>query len=256
MPRKWIRFERRHVTAFGTVENDAVTVCTGDMFDRPVSSGETLPLSEVKVLTPCTPGKLIGLWNNFHARAAKEGLTRPEHPLYFIKADSCYAAHRTAIRQPAGYTGPVVFEGELGVVIGRRCRDVSVEDAEQYIFGYTCVNDVTARQILKSDPSFVQWSRAKSFDTFGPFGPWIVSGIEPDALTVRTLVNGTVRQDYPVADMFFRPREIVARLSRDMTLNPGDVIACGTSLGAGALTRGDTVEVVIDGVGTLTNFFE
>lgn len=256
MPVRWTRFEHRDVTGFGTVENDVVSVWTGEMFGEPVRSDRTLPLAEVKVLAPCTPGKLIGLWNNFHARAAKEGLSRPEHPLYFIKADNCYAAHRSTIRQPAHYGGAVVFEGELGVVIGRRCREVSVEEAEQYIFGYTCVNDVTARQILKSDPSFVQWSRAKSFDTFGPFGPWIVSGIEPDALTVRTLVNGAVRQDYPVADMFFRPREIVARLSRDMTLNPGDVIACGTSLGAAALSRGDTVEIVIDGIGTLTNFFE
>ena len=117
------------------------------------------------------------------------------------------------------------------------------------------MNDVTARDILRSDPSFPQWSRAKSFDSFGPFGPVIATGVEPDALTVRTLVNGEERQNYPVSDMFYRPRAIVSRLSQDMTLMPGDVIACGTSLGAGSILEGDLVEIVIDGVGSLANRF-
>jgi 2-keto-4-pentenoate hydratase/2-oxohepta-3-ene-1,7-dioic acid hydratase in catechol pathway len=149
----------------------------------------------------------------------------------------------------------VVFEGELGVVIGKPCRNVSETEADQYVFGYTCVNDVTARQILRSDPSFPQWSRAKSFDSFGPFGPLIATGLEPDALTVRTLVNGEEKQNYPVADMFFRPRAIVSLLSRDMTLMPGDIIACGTSLGAGPIQEGDLVEIEIEGVGRLSNRF-
>jgi 2-keto-4-pentenoate hydratase/2-oxohepta-3-ene-1,7-dioic acid hydratase in catechol pathway len=199
-----MRFGCQDVTGFGTIEDDLVTVWNGVTFDRPVRSRRTLALADARLLTPCTPGKLVGLWNNFRARASKEGLTRPEHPLYFIKADNWHAADRTPIRQPARYDGPDVFEGELGVVIGRRCSNVSVEDAERHIFGYTCLNDVTARDVLKRDPSFVQWARAKSFDTVGPFGPWIVSGIDADALTVRTLVNGTVKQDYPVADMFYR----------------------------------------------------
>ncbi len=256
MTTRWIRFEHHGDIGFGYVEGDAVTVCDGNLFLDPTPGNRAIPLAGVKLLPPCQPGKLIGLWNNFQARAAKEGLSKPEHPLYFIKADNCYTAHRMPILQPEGYAGPVVFEGELGVVIGRRCRNIALEDADRYIFGYTCVNDVTARDILKCDPSFVQWSRAKSFDSFGPIGPWIATGVEPDGLTVRTLVNGQARQDYPVADMFYRPREIVALLSRDMTLNPGDVIACGTSLGAGPLGRGDTVEVVIEGVGTLSNQFE
>ncbi len=256
MPTTWVRFEYQGVTGFGTVEDDVISVYSGDMFANPTRTRQTLALPGAKLLMPCTPGKMIGLWNNFQARAAKEGLVRPEHPLYFLKANNCLSAHLAPIRQPARYAGPVVFEGELGVVIGRTASNVALEEAERYIFGYTCVNDLTARDILKRDPSFVQWTRAKSFDGFGPFGPWIVSGLEPDGLTVRTVVNGEVRQDYPVADMFYRPREIVALLSRDMTLFPGDVIACGTSLGAGPLARGDSVEIVIDGIGTLRNRFE
>ncbi|UCH52811.1 MAG: fumarylacetoacetate hydrolase family protein [Pseudomonadota bacterium] len=256
MGKRWMRFTHNGANGFGLVEGEAVAVCSGDMFGEAKPTSRSLALADIQFDPPCAPGKMIGLWNNFHARAAKEGLSRPEHPLYFIKTTNCYAAHQAVIRQPVTYQGPVVFEGELGVVIGKTCRNVSVEAANGYIFGYTSVNDVTAREVLKRDPSFTQWSRAKSFDTFGPFGPWIVTGIDPDGLTVRTLVNGEVRQDYPVADMFFRPREIVSLLSRDMTLHPGDLIACGTSLGAGELKSGDTVAVAIDGVGTLSNRFE
>lgn len=253
MSSTWVRFAHAGSTAYGRVEGGTVMRCRGNLFDPGEALGEPLPLAELSLLTPCVPGKFIGLWNNFQSRAAHEGWARPEHPLYFVKTDNCYAAHRDAIVRPRHYDGPVVFEGELGIVIGRTCRDIEVADADQYIFGYTCVNDVTARAILKCDPSFPQWSRAKSFDSFGPFGPQIVSGLDPDTLQVRTRVNGKLLQDYPVSDMFFRPREIVARLSRDMTLSPGDLIACGTSLGAGPLTSGDVVEVEIAGVGTLSN---
>ena len=227
----------------------------GAKVGAPAATGERIPLAEVSLLTPCVPRKLIGLWNNFQARATHEGWARPEHPLYFIKTDSCYAAHGETIRQPRHYDGPVVFEGELGIVIGRPCHDIEAAEADDFIFGYTCVNDVTARSILKCDPSFPQWSRAKSFDSFGPFGPQIACGLDPDTLRVQTRVNGVLLQDYPVADMFFGPREIVACLSRDMTLSPGDVIACGTSLGAGPLASGDEVEVAIVGIGALRNRF-
>ncbi|MCS6786720.1 MAG: fumarylacetoacetate hydrolase family protein [Thiobacillaceae bacterium] len=255
MTETWLRFEHGGRIGFGRLQEGDIHIHHGDLFGQQRPSQERLPLHAVRLLPPCQPGKFIGLWNNFAERAAYEGLSMPAHPLYFFKADSCVIAHGQSIRQPASYSGPVVFEGELGVVIGRPCRMIEASQADDYIFGYTCVNDVTARGILKSDPSFVQWSRAKGFDTFGPIGPWIVRGIDPDGLRVRTLVNGAVKQDYPVADMFYRPREIVALLSRDMTLMPGDVIACGTSLGADALNPGDTVEIDIEGIGRLSNRF-
>jgi 2-keto-4-pentenoate hydratase/2-oxohepta-3-ene-1,7-dioic acid hydratase in catechol pathway len=251
----WLRFEHAKRILFGELVGDRVRVYSGELFGVRAPTGEELALAEVRLLTPCQPGKLLGLWNNFHERAAVEKLTRPEHPLYFVKTDNCYLAGGQDIRRPAGYDGPVVFEGELGVVIGSECRNVAEDDAERHIFGYTCVNDVTARTILRSDPSFPQWVRAKSFDTFGVFGPVIATGIATDGLRVRTLVDGTEKQNYPVADMFFSPRQIVARISRDMTLRPGDVIACGTSVGTDAMAAGCSVEVRIDGIGTLRNRF-
>lgn len=251
----WLRFLHRGTTKFGMFDKDTIEVCAGDPFAGAQPTGEHLTLAAVTLLPPCQPTKMIGLWNNFAARAEAEKLQRPEHPLWFVKTNNCFIAHGEMIRRPTDYQGPVVFEGELGIVIGKPCRSVSEAESEDHIFGYTCVNDVTARQILRNDPSFPQWSRAKSFDTFGPFGPVIAAGIEPDTLTVRTLVNGEERQNYLVTDMFFRPRAIVSRLSQDMTLMPGDIIACGTSLGAGPIEEGDLVEVEIEGVGRLANRF-
>ena len=251
----WLRFEAAGVEHFGTLENEIVTVWIGNMFADPHATAQQFALAEVRILMPCRPSKMIGLWNNFHERATKEGLHRPEHPLYFLKSSNCFAGHGDTIRRPAGYHDAVVFEAELGIVIGRRCKAVTVAEAPAAIFGYTCVNDVTARDVMRLDPAFVHWTRAKSFDTFGVFGPVIATGLDPASLRVGAVISGEARQDYPVSDMFFSPAEIVCRISHDMTLEAGDVIACGTSVGAGPLAAGDTVEVVIDGIGRLVNTF-
>jgi 2-keto-4-pentenoate hydratase/2-oxohepta-3-ene-1,7-dioic acid hydratase in catechol pathway len=252
----WVRFAAGQRTAFGELQGDFIRVHAGDLFGEHGPTAETCRLNEVTLLAPCRPGKFVGLWNNFRERAAREGLTRPAHPLYFVKTDNCYLDPGATIRQPASYDGPVVFEGELGIVIGAACRSVDEAAAGCCIFGYTCVNDVTARGVLKADPSFPQWVRAKSYDTFGPIGPAIATGIDPDALVVRTRVNGVQKQCYPVADMFYLPHQIVSRLSHDMTLQAGDVIACGTSLGVEPMPSGCTVDVDIDGIGVLRNRFE
>jgi 2-keto-4-pentenoate hydratase/2-oxohepta-3-ene-1,7-dioic acid hydratase in catechol pathway len=249
----WLRFEAEGVQRFGTLSGESIDEFSGSMFAEHHQTGRRFDFSRVRLLTPTLPTKMIGLWNNFHERARVENLHRPEHPLYFLKASNCFAAHGEPIRRPTGYSGRIVFEGELGIVIGRRCADVTPEQARDAIFGYTCVNDVTARDVLRADPSFVQWTRAKSFDTFGIFGPWIVTGIDPLELRVRAVVAGQQRQDYAVADMFFPPVEIVSCISRDMTLEAGDVIACGTSVGAGEMQDGDSVEIAIDGIGVLAN---
>jgi 2-keto-4-pentenoate hydratase/2-oxohepta-3-ene-1,7-dioic acid hydratase in catechol pathway len=141
-------------------------------------------------------------------------------------------------------------------VIGKRCTGVDEAHAGEYIFGYTCVNDVTAFDLINADPSFAQWTRAKSFDTFGVFGPVIATGLDPDTLTIRAILDGDERQNYPASDMIMKPARLVSAISRDMTLMPGDVIACGTSIGAGKMKPGSTIEVAIDGIGTLTNRFE
>jgi len=252
----WIRFLHDETERFGTLEGDEINVHEGDMFDEPRPAGLSVPLQDVTLLTPTRPTKMIGLWNNFHAAAEKNGWEIPENPLYFIKPPSCYLASGATIRRPPSYEGRVVYEGELGIVIGRSCTAVAEDEAADCIFGYTCINDVTALQILNQDPAFAQWTRAKSFDTFGPFGPVVATDVDPAELTVRTLLNGRERQNYPVSDMIFPPQALVSRISHDMSLHPGDIIACGTSLGVLPMKPGSTVDIVIDGVGTLSNTFE
>jgi 2-keto-4-pentenoate hydratase/2-oxohepta-3-ene-1,7-dioic acid hydratase in catechol pathway len=199
---------------------------------------------------------MIALWNNFHALAAKLGNPVPAEPLYFMKANSSYLATGQTIRMPKSYSGKVVYEGELGIVIGRTCRGVAESEAHRHIFGYTCINDVTAADILGRESTFVQWTRAKSFDTFGVFGPVVATGLDPMKLSIRTVLNDQERQHYPVADMVFPPAKLVSLISQDITLDPGDVIACGTSIGVGSMKPGSTVAVSIEGIGTLTNRFE
>jgi 2-keto-4-pentenoate hydratase/2-oxohepta-3-ene-1,7-dioic acid hydratase in catechol pathway len=252
----WIRFEHGGRTGFGTLEDDTITVHRGDMFASPVATGDKLSLGAVKLLTPCAPSKMVALWNNFHQLAAKLGNPEPAEPLYFLKGNNSFLAHGETIRKPAAYDGKVVYEGELGVVIGKRASHVSEADAAAHIFGYTCINDVTAAELINKDATFAQWTRAKSFDTFGVFGPAIATGVEPSGLTIRLVLNEQERQNYPVADMIFAPARLVSLISRDMTLEPGDVIACGTSVGVGSMKPGSAVSVSIDGVGTLTNRYE
>jgi 2-keto-4-pentenoate hydratase/2-oxohepta-3-ene-1,7-dioic acid hydratase in catechol pathway len=226
------------------------------MFASPKASGKSLPLSDVALLTPTQPSKMVALWNNFHALAAKLGNPEPPEPLYFLKGNNSFLAHGGVIRAPASYTGKVVYEGELGIVIGMSCRAVSEAAAQNYIFGYTCINDVTASELINRDATFAQWTRAKSFDTFGVFGPAIATGLDPAQLNVRLVLNDQERQNYPVGDMIFAPHRLVSLISQDMTLEAGDVIACGTSVGVGSMKPGSTVSVVIDGIGTLTNRYE
>ncbi len=251
----WIRYEAGGQAGFGLLEGQNIAVCQGDMFGKCERTGQTLLLSEVTTLLPCLPSKFIGLWNNYHAQATKQNLSLPAEPLYFIKAPSSYCAHGQPFRGPASYDGRVVYEGELGLVIGNICKNVDVGAANEVIFGVTCVNDVTALDLLTRDASFAQWTRAKSFDTFGIFGPVIATGLDLNSLHVRTLVNGRERQNYPCADMIFSPAQIVSALSREMTLYPGDVIACGTSVGVLPIKPGTVVEVSIDGIGVLRNTF-
>src|SRR5262245_60973353 len=253
----WIRFEKNGATGFGTLEGEIISVHSGDMFAGPKPTGEKVALKDVKVLTPCVPSKMICLWNNFHQLAAKNDFQRPAEPLYFLKAPNAYHPAGEPIRRPPTYEGRIVYEGELGVVIGKKCFNISEAEAKDVVFGYTCVNDVTAVDLMKKFPTFDQWTRAKSFDTFGVFGPAIATGVDPEKLVIRTILNGKEVQNYPVADMSFPPYKLVAAVSKDMTLMPGDIIACGTSLGAGAMAAAsNAVEIVIDGVGTLSNRFD
>jgi 2-keto-4-pentenoate hydratase/2-oxohepta-3-ene-1,7-dioic acid hydratase in catechol pathway len=231
-------------------------VHSGDMFEHASATGESIALADAKLLTPVVPGKMVALVDNYRALVAKLGHAVPAEPLYFLKAGSSFLAGGETIRMPRSYSGKVIYEGELGIVIGRRLSQASEAEAGEGIFGYTCINDVTAIEIIARDPGFAQWTRAKSFDTFGVFGPVIATGIDPSTLVVKTILNDQERQNYPVADIIFPPARLASLISRDMTLEPGDVIACGTSVGVGSMKPGSTVSVVIDGIGTLTNRFE
>ena len=214
------------------------------------AAGEPIALEAADLIAPVKPGKFIGLWNNFQAAAEKNGWTPPEHPLYFFKADTSLAGPGAEVVIPEG-AGRVLFEGELGIVIGKTCKNADESAAADAIFGYTCVNDFTALQLLTADPAFPQWTRSKSFDGFGVVGPWIETEVDWKSLAVRVLVGERERQHYPTADMILTPAQIVSKLSQDMTLQRGDLIACGTSLGARPVKAGDRVTVEIEGIGSV-----
>ena len=250
---KWLRFAHQGRTGFGVVDQDRIAVHQGEMFGSAQATGEQLALAEVQVLAPCEPRQCFALWNNFRAAAAKNNWAEPTEPLYFLKGANSYSHHLAPVPKPRHYDGRIIFEAELAVVIGKGGRDIAPEHAAAHVFGYTCVNDVTALEMLHADASFAQWTRCKSMDGFTPFGPWIETELDLSQAQVVARVNGRERQNYPVSDMFFSPLELVSRLSRDVTLQPGDLISCGTSLGAMPWQVGATVEVAVEGIGVLSN---
>ena len=252
LPQRWLRYRVDGVDAFGTLHDDEVHEHRGDFFGDNVPTGRRVPLARVQVLMPVQPSKVIALWNNFGELRQKLQLAIPEEPLYLLKSPNSWSAHGDPIPPPRG-GGKVAFEGELGIVIGRRCSAATESDAMAHVFGYTCANDVTAPDILHRDASFAQWTRAKGLDGFCPLGPVVATGLDAAALRVRTLLDGQVRQDYPLSDMTFSVAQLVSRISLDMTLLPGDVILCGTSVGVGSMKPGSLVEVEIDGIGRLAN---
>jgi 2-keto-4-pentenoate hydratase/2-oxohepta-3-ene-1,7-dioic acid hydratase in catechol pathway len=250
----WVRFARADATeGWGVREGDAIAVQSDAPWAEPIATGETLAAGDVRLLAPVQPRRFIGLWNNFHAMSAKTGAGIPEFPLYFLKSPGSLLDPDGIIRPPATYTGRVLYEGELGIVIGRPCSNLDEADAEAAICGYTCVNDVTALDLFGADPGFSQWARAKGCDSFGPVGPAIATGLDWSSLTIRVALNGRERQNYPASDMIIPPARIVSLISQEMTLQPGDLIACGTSIGALPMRPGMVVEVTIDGIGTLRN---
>ena len=259
MLKQWLRFEYEGKVGFGILAEGMINVHQGNMFDNPTPTGERIPQSKTQSLIPVVPSKMVALLDNYHALINKLGRKVPLNPLYFFKGNNSFLPDGGHIRCPAGYTGKVVYEGELGIVIGKRCRAVSEADTPQYIFGYTCINDVTAQDILNTPDDFKhfpQWTRAKSFDTFGVLGPVVTQGLDPSKLSVKTILNGDERQNYPVSDMIFAPHRLVSLLSQDITLEPGDVIACGTSVGVGSMKPGSKVSIVIEGIGSLNNLYE
>lgn len=210
----------------------------------------SLPLEEVTILSPVTPSKVVCVGRNYREHAAELGNKMPDEPLLFLKAPSAVIGPGDSIELPPA-SQQVEHEGELGVVIGRLTRKLSGDDNPlDYVFGYTCVNDVTARDLQRKD---VQFTRGKSFDTFCPVGPWIQTELDPANVTVTTRLNGEIKQQGNTADMAFPVAFLIRYISEIMTLYPGDLIATGTPAGVSKMKDGDTVEVEVAGIGVLRN---
>ena len=241
---------RRPEPRAGVIGGQSVREISGDIFSRWRATDRAWPLEQVKLLPPVVPSKIICLGCNYHEHAAELDNPVPKEPLIFLKPPSAIIGPEEPIVLPS-ISRRVDYEGELGVVIGRVCSQLAPdEDVRPYILGYTCLNDVTARDLQKTD---VQFTRSKGFDTFCPLGPVIETELELAAASVETYVNGERRQSARAAEMIFPVDAIIRWVSRMMTLAPGDVIATGTPAGVGPLREGDVVEVVVGGVGTLRN---
>ena len=246
---KFGRFKKEDKIFYGTVEGDYVREITGDIFGQYTIQSKKVSLKEVETLAPCIPSKIIAVGLNYRLHAEEVKMELPEEPILFLKPSTAVIGPEQNIRYPA-MSKRVDYEGELGVVIGRECRSVSVEQATNYIFGYTCFNDVTARDLQKKDK---QWTRAKGFDTFAPMGPFVETDFDPAKAIIETYLNGEKKQSGSTSDLIFPVFFLVSFISQVMTLLPGDVIATGTPSGIGPMQVGDVVEVRIEGIGTLRN---
>ncbi|MGJ9411245.1 fumarylacetoacetate hydrolase family protein [Aeromicrobium sp. CF4.19] len=249
------RFAGEDDPQFGVVGDEdgvpTIAVLKGDpLYAGFELTGQKVPLDDVRLLAPVIPrSKVVGVGRNYAAHAAELGNDVPERPLVFLKPNTTVVGPGDPVVHP-DQSEDVQFEGELAVVIGRICKDVSAEDAPKVIFGYTVGNDVTARDLQHSDG---QWARAKGFDTFCPLGPWIETNLDPADLRVSTELNGEQRQDGRTSDMVFSVADVIEYVSSFMTLLPGDVILTGTPEGVGRMVAGDRVSVTVEGIGTLTN---
>jgi 2-keto-4-pentenoate hydratase/2-oxohepta-3-ene-1,7-dioic acid hydratase in catechol pathway len=244
-----VRFRAGERIATGVLEGDHLRPLRGTFFENPLPTGEEVPLSSVRLLAPVIPSKVVAVGRNYPEHADEMGDPLPEEPVIFLKPSTAVIGPGDPIPIPPG-AGQVDHEGELAVVIGRVARRVRAEDASRFVLGYTCGNDVTARDLQRRDG---QWTRAKGFDGFCPLGPWVETELDPTDLWVECRVNGEVRQAARTSQMQFGPAQLVEFVSHVMTLLPGDVILTGTPAGVGPLSPGDRVEVEVEGVGVLEN---
>ena len=247
-----IRFDMQGRMAYGILEGEKITVLAGTPYDGGLkkTSGEVVALPEVKLLAPCEPSKIIALGLNYKDHAAEYGSIVPLEPLIFMKPSTAVIGPEEAIVYPQ-MSQRVDYEAELAVVLGKTTRHVSEAQAFEYVLGYTCFNDVTARDLQRKDGQF---TRAKGFDTFAVIGPWIETKIaDPDGLTVEAYLNGKEKQHSNTGNMVFSVATLISFISRIMTLLPGDVIATGTPSGIGPMQVGDVVEIRVEKIGSLRN---
>lgn len=244
-----VRFRHGNEDAFGQVERGVVRLVRRDALGHWRPGEEAGRLEDVKLLPPCVPTKIVAVGLNYVKHIKESKMPVPQEPLLFLKPPSAVLGPGDRIRYPQ-MSKQVDYEGELAIVIGRQAKTVSEKSAKDYVLGYTCGNDVTARDLQRKDG---QWTRAKGFDTFCPLGPAIVTDVDPLGLRIITRLNGETKQDDDTAEMIFGVSELVSYVSRIMTLEPFDVILTGTPCGVGPMKPGDVVEVEIEDIGTLTN---
>ena len=244
-----VRFLTQGRSAHGILHDDAITELAGDGYASLSGAGDMHRMKDVRLLAPCEPSKVVAVGLNYRDHARELGMPVPEDPILFLKPPTSVIGPGEAIVRPA-MSGQVDHEAELAVVIRDRIRGIGPREARSHILGYTCANDVTARDLQKKDG---QWTRAKSFDTFCPVGPWIETDVIPDDLLVESYLNGTRRQSSRTSQFLFGIDELVSFISQVMTLEPGDLIITGTPAGIGPLRTGDEIEVRIEGIGSLVN---
>jgi 2-keto-4-pentenoate hydratase/2-oxohepta-3-ene-1,7-dioic acid hydratase in catechol pathway len=243
------RFRHGDRIATGLLQGDYVLPLRGTFFEDPVPTGEEVPLDAVRLLAPVLPSKIVAVGRNYADHAEELGNAMPEEPMIFLKPSTSVIGPGDDIPYP-GQSTRVDHEAELAVVVGRLARRVPVEEVGKFVLGYTCANDVTARDLQDRDG---QWTRAKSFDGFCPLGPWVETELNPLDLAVECRVNGDTRQAGRTAQIAFGPAELIEFVSHVMTLLPGDVVLTGTPAGVGPLQVGDRVEVEVEGIGVLQN---
>jgi 2-keto-4-pentenoate hydratase/2-oxohepta-3-ene-1,7-dioic acid hydratase in catechol pathway len=251
------RFAKGDGVAYGVVEGEAAQTIA-ELYGHPFGidpsgvrlTGERYPLAEVRLLAPVLPSKVVAVGRNYAEHVREMGSELPAEPVLFLKPSTSVTGPGDRIAYPVKLTDRVDYEGELAVIIGRLCRDVPKERAYDVIFGYTCANDVTARDLQLKDG---QWTRAKGFDTFCPLGPWMETATDPSDLGITTRVNGEVRQHARTRELLWDVPSLIEYISSVMTLLPGDVLLTGTPEGVGPLTDGDEVSVTVESIGTLTN---
>ena len=243
-----VRFLSDGRSRFGALEGDRITALDGPL-DSLRLTGQLVPLASAKLLAPIKPGKIVAVGVNYRDHAKEMGRQLPEEPLLFIKPSTAVIGPGDAIVYPP-QSGMLHYEGELAIVIARTAKNVAASEARRYVLGYTCLNDVTARDLQRKD---VQFTRGKGFDTFAPIGPAIVTDLDPTDLAIETRLNGEVRQNSRTSNLIFGCDYLVEFISHIFTLEPGDVISTGTPGGVGEMKPGDTVEVEIEKIGCLPN---
>jgi 2-keto-4-pentenoate hydratase/2-oxohepta-3-ene-1,7-dioic acid hydratase in catechol pathway len=247
---KIVRFTNGFTTEYGFIDGDMIQALSGSPFESCRPTHKFYRPTDVKILPPSLPSKIVALGVNYKSHGEEMSHRIPTEPLIFLKPPTAVIGHNDTIICPPS-SERVDYEGELGVVIAKEAHDVSREKAKNYILGYTCFNDVTARDLQAKDK---QWTRAKSFDTFAPVGPCVETELDPSDLALETRLNGEVKQKTRTSELIFNVFELVSFISKVMTLLPGDVIATGTTAGIGPMKPGDIVEVDIEGIGVLRNY--